>query len=52
MREVGCLRVLAVLAIFWGIVAYTIISPPTYEDIPWIVAGVSISIIIREYRKK
>jgi hypothetical protein len=43
---------MAVIVIFWGAVAWLFVHPPGPEDIPWLIAGVSIWIIIHESKKK
>lgn len=48
----GCLWTMAIVVIFWGIVAFLFIHPPGLEDIPWFVAGGSVWIIIHESKKK
>ena len=53
MRDAGgCLGIVVVMIIFWGIVAYLFTNPPSAEDVPWIVAGFSIAIILRLYRQE
>jgi len=49
MRKLGCLVIPIVLIIFWGIVAYLITHPPGDEDIPWLIAGPIILIILGRY---
>lgn len=49
MKKLEFLMIPIILIIFWGIVAYLITHPPGDEDIPWLVAGPVILIILVRY---
>ena len=50
--ESGCLNILLIAVVFWGGLAWLIFHPPSLEDIPWFVAGISIYIILKAYGRE